>query len=205
MTFAVEVPDATRSSLSGTTTSSANIGDYIAAGLDLEKVDTDTTSSNSYKFSNATTYTASLLSLTTGGVGSLSTSYANNTLKSLDTSTKSSNAPLVSLATGRVLSSLDKSSDEALTASLLSLATGGTSLNSTTAFHAATTVPLLSVGTGGAGSLESFPAMNTSRGGNTVIVTSTTRITSCRASSTDWRGLVLPDCDTDDLLVSTLR
>lgn len=75
-------------------------------------------------------------------------------------------------------------------------------MNSTTAFHAATTVPLLSVGTGGAGSLESFPAMNTSRGGNTVIVTSTTRITSCRASSTDWRGLVLPDCDTDDLLVT---
>ena len=199
--FAAEVTHTTSSSLSGTTTSSGNIGDYIAAGLDLEKVDTDTAPSNSYTFPNATSST-SLLSLTTGGAGSLSTPYANNTLESVKTKAKSSNAPPATPFTGGTPSNYDKSPDGVSNASLLLLATAGIPSNSTTSSRSVLTASLFLVDTAGAGSLNTSNTNNTLRGGNTVMVTSTTWITSCRASSTDVRGLVVSDCDSEKSLVT---
>jgi hypothetical protein len=77
-TFGSELADAS---------TSANIGDYVASGMDLEKVKTDTGSSNSYNLSNATS-TASLLA--TGGTGSPSMHFANDTPRGGNTVTRPS-------------------------------------------------------------------------------------------------------------------
>lgn len=192
--------DTTSSSLSATT-NFANIGDYIATGFELKKVETNTASSHSYTSSNATS-SASLLSLPTGGTGSLVSPYGNNTLGGASTATGSSNAPLLSLTTGGASSKPDTSSEAALDGSLLYLATGGTLSNLTAASRTATAASLLSVGTGLTISPNASRANNTLTGGNIVTVTSTSSITSCRPSSTDSRGQVWSDCDYDQTLIT---
>ena len=192
--------DTTSSSLSATT-SLASIGDYIATGLELEKMETNTASSNSYTFPNATS-NASLLSLAMGGTGSLITPLANNTLESANTASEYPNASLPTLTTGGTSSTPDTSSDAALTAPLLLLATGATLSNLTTTSNVASNASLLSVATGGVLSSNASYANNTLRIGNTVTVSSTSWITSCRPSSTDSRGQVWSDCDTSQTLVN---
>lgn len=198
-TFGAEFTDTTSSSLSAT--SLANIGDYIATALGLEKVETNTASSYSYTSSNAAS-NASLLSLATGGTGSLSTPYANNTLKSVKTAIGPSNAPLLSTVTSGTSAKPDTSSYLGTPVSQLLLATDKTSANFTTSSNTATNASLLSLGTGGTGSLNTTYSNNSLTGENTVTVTSTSLITSCGPSSTDSRGIVWPDCETEQSLVT---
>lgn len=198
-TFGAELTDNTSASLSATAL--ANIGDYIATGFDLEKVETNTASSSPYTSSNAASNT-SLLSQATGGTGSLLAPYANNTLKSVNTATETSDAPLLSPATSVTSSKPDTSSDAALTAPLLLLPTGVTLSNSTPSSSAVLNASLFAAATGGTPSLSVFHANGTLRGGNTVTTSSTSWITSCRPSSTDSRGQVWSDCDTNQTLVT---
>jgi hypothetical protein len=199
-TLGSESADAITSSdlVSSTTT---NLGDYVAAGLDLEKAEIQTTSSNSYTFSNATS-TASLLSQATGGAPSRSTSYANLTSKGISTATRLSTASLLSLNTGEISSNSEPVSTEKSTVSLLSLATGGTSPISNSISNGTTTAILFPLATGGTSALRPFNANGTLSSGNTVTVPLTSYITSCRPSSTDSRGLVWSDCDTEATLVT---
>jgi hypothetical protein len=235
-TLGAESINATSSSLNDAVSSSAtNLGDYIAAGLDLEKAETQSTSTNPYALSNATS-TASLLSQANSGPSSGSTSYANTTSDGVSTATKSSTTSLLSLATDGTFSSYGSLSNGASlnasllslatgatsalgtqanatllgentvtissTASLLSLAKGGTSSHTDVISNGTSTASLFPLATGGTAPLGALHANATLAGGNTVTIPLTSYVTSCRPSSTDSRGVVWSDCDTEATLVT---